>query len=174
MSKDLCIEVFNEDNPKQHLMKVGVILGTFLGFQGGKEHADLVTEHLQVGTFEVGHELEGTEYYGLTPKEDSATKLTTTNPVLQKSEYTHIPIGNKTHPSSPGGTIWRYLQKIGPGQKCIYYKVASESERLKFGQTGYPQATYSPHCPLVINTISRFLGEAANMLGCGDVKGHGF
>ena len=118
-SKDLRIDVLQEDDPRQHLMKVGVILGASFGFRGGKEHADLLVEHLQVGTFEIGHELEGTEYYSLAPKEDKTTKLTTTNPVLQKSKYTRIPIGDKTHPSSPGGTIWRYLKKIGPGQICF-------------------------------------------------------
>ena len=112
-----------------------------------------------MGIFEVGRELVGTEYYGLTPKEDKTAKLTTTNLVLHKSKYTRIPIGDKTHPSSPGGTIWRYLQKIGPGQTCFYGKVASESERAKFGQTGYPQACYSTHRPVVINTISGFLAK---------------
>ena len=135
-------------------MKVGAILGEFFGFRGGKEHADLIVEHQQVGMFEVGHELEGTEYYDLAPKEDKTMKLTTTNPVLQKSEYTHIPIGDKTNPSCPGCTIWPYLKKIGPGQKCFYCKVVSESERAKFAQTGYPLA-FSPHCPIDINTISK-------------------
>ena len=50
-----------------------------------EEHADLLMEHLQMGTFEVRQELEVTEYYNLAPKEDKTTKLTTTNPVFQKS-----------------------------------------------------------------------------------------
>jgi hypothetical protein len=73
MLKDLCIDVFHKDDPRQHLMKVCAILGAFFWFCGGKEHADLLVEHLQVGTFEVGHELKGTEYYCLTPKEDKTT-----------------------------------------------------------------------------------------------------
>jgi hypothetical protein len=60
-SKDLCIDVFHEDEPRQHLMKVGAVLGAFFGFHGGKEHSDLLVKHLQVGMFEVGRELEGTE-----------------------------------------------------------------------------------------------------------------
>jgi hypothetical protein len=44
----------------------------------------LLMEYLQVETFEVCHKLEVKEYYNLTPKEDK-TKLTTTNPFLQKS-----------------------------------------------------------------------------------------
>jgi hypothetical protein len=120
--KDIRIDVFHKDNPRQHLMKVGAILGEFFGFRGGKEHADLIVEHQRVGMFEVGHELEGTEYYGLAPKEDKTTKLTTTNQVFQKSEYTCIPIGDKTHPSSPGGTIRWYLKKIGRGRNASTVK----------------------------------------------------
>ena len=120
-SKYTHIDVSHEDNPRQHAPDEGRCYPRcFFGFSGEKEHADLLMEHLQVRTFEVGHELDETEYHSLAPNKDKTTKLTTTNSVLQKSKYPHIPIGDKTHLLTPSGTIWWHLQKIGPGQKCSY------------------------------------------------------
>jgi hypothetical protein len=65
----------------------------------------LLVEHLEVGVFDVGFELEGSEFYGLVPKKDKTAKLTMTNMILARSKYSHIPFRGKTHPSSPGGTI---------------------------------------------------------------------
>ena len=109
------------------------------------------------------HDLEGSEFYGLAPKEDTTTttKLTMTNMILARSKYTGIPIGDKIHPSSPGGTIYCYLQKLSLGQKRFYCKMASELEKAKFCQQGFPYAVYSPLCPLGVNTISVLLGATA-------------
>jgi len=97
-SKDLRIDILDKNDPKEHQMKVCAIIGAFFGFCGGTEHANSLVEHLEVGVFEVGHELEVSDFYGLAPKEDKTTKLTTTNTIFARSEYTHIPIGDKTRP----------------------------------------------------------------------------
>jgi hypothetical protein len=55
-SKDLLIDTLDKNDPKEHQMKEGTILGAFFGFCGGTEHANLLVEHLEVGLFEVGHE----------------------------------------------------------------------------------------------------------------------
>jgi hypothetical protein len=85
----------------------------------------------------VGHELKGSEFYSLTPKEDKPTKLSTTNTILARSEYTDIPISNKTDPSSPEDMIWHYLKEIALGQSRCYCKVATLCEKAKFHQQGF-------------------------------------
>jgi hypothetical protein len=164
-SRDLPIGDLDENVPVEHEMKVGAILGAFFGFHGGTEHTNMLVEHLEVGVFELGHQLEGSDFYGLAPKEDKSMKLTTTNTILPWSEYTRIPIGDRTHPSSPGGTIYCYLKKLAPGQKRFYCKVTTDPEKAKFRQQGFPDAVYSPLRPHGLNAITVLLGAAARKLG---------
>jgi hypothetical protein len=49
-SKDLCIDILDINDPKEHQMKVGTIIGAIFGFCGGTKHANLLVDHLEVGT----------------------------------------------------------------------------------------------------------------------------
>lgn len=111
--------------------------------------------------------------YGLAPK-DKTTNLATTNTMLVRSKYSHIPYGSETHAFSPWGTIYDFLQNLLQGQKRIYYKGSSELENVKLFKQWFPNSMYSPLCPLWVNIISVLLDASVQKLVCSNLKWQSF
>jgi integrase len=86
--------------------------------------------------------------------------------VAKKSLIMKVPPPSNTNPDK--------APVLDASQKRFYCKVATDLEKAKFRQQGFPDAVYSPLRPLGVNTITVLLGAAARKLGCGDSKGHGF
>ena len=62
--KKVKLSSFNEDDPREHQMKILFGCGAKFGFRGSQEHVFLELRHVRKGEFEEGHPMEGMEYYG--------------------------------------------------------------------------------------------------------------
>jgi len=124
--------VFDESDPAQMAMKVMSIFGSFFGFRGRKEHAQMTVNNLTHGMFEAGHLFEGHYYFGLQDLWDKSNKLTFFNQTARETNITRIPVIDRDDQADPGGTIHRFLKMLSPGQQRLYCYEASKEERARW------------------------------------------
>ena len=108
------LQKLNEDDPKQHMIKLAWAMGTQLGLRGG-EYATLEVRQLTHDLFEEGHPCAGMKWYGLSGIEDKTMVLSASNDYVQcDEEFMQSPVipGDR---KCLGGIIERYLPKISPG-----------------------------------------------------------
>ena len=164
----ISLALFDENIPIQHLMKILFGLGGQCGFRG-EEYVILLLMHLCSGIFEVGHPLEGLEWYGFSGFTDKTCKLTYNNPHVRTDEkFMRFPV-LENDPSSLGAAIKRLLPKLAPGQNRLFCKVMDEKARANYVRAGGdPQVCFYASCPMGKATISKLFKDGAAILGLKD------
>ena len=56
------LSIFNEDDPWDHIKKVSIGFGIYIGFRGKKDHEKIFLDDIQTGVFEEGHPYAGYKY----------------------------------------------------------------------------------------------------------------
>ena len=113
---------FDEQDPRQHQMKLLFGCGIHFGFRGSKEHVFLETSNITHGTFPSGHPFAGCDWYGVEGLLDKTHKLSVhKDHVRNNDNFMRTPLVNEDPTSSDfGGCIKRYLEKCLPGNfGCI-------------------------------------------------------
>ena len=127
--------LFDESDPKQHLIKMMFAFGTQFALRGG-EHVELEMSNLSHGVFEEGHPLAGLEWFGLTNMKDKTLELSVHNNHLRcDDDFLRSPV----YPGCficLGGIIKRYLPKITPGQVRLYCYPMSPTQKIAYVRNG--------------------------------------
>jgi hypothetical protein len=112
-AQKVCISAFDEDDPKQHTMKILFGCGVYFGFRGRLEHHALEKAHIGVGTFEKGYRFEDMQYVGVRVIDDKTNRITLHNPYSRDTgKLMRMPILDKDPTSSYfGGSLLRYIEK---------------------------------------------------------------
>ena len=159
------LSMFNEDDPREHQMKLLFGCGIMFGFRGSDEHTNLEVRNITRGDFASGHPYAGYEYYGIEGLTDKTLKLTSFNShVRDNTDYMRLPVMDDDPTSSDlPGSFKRFLTKLAPGQIRIYCKVLPPSLRSKDGP--YENQFFYPNNPLGRNTINQLFKDGARILG---------
>jgi hypothetical protein len=165
-AQKVCISAFDEDDPKQHTMKILFGCGVYFGFRGRLEHHALEKAHIGVGTFEKGHRFEDMQYVGVRVINDKTNRITLHNPYSRDTgKLMRMPILDKDPTSSCfGGSLLRYIEKMNPNQKWLHCRGVLESCRAlqhKKGLKGF----YYENLKLGAHSISKLFKEGAGILG---------
>ena len=129
------LDKFNEDDPKQHIIKLAWAMGTQLGLRGG-EYATLEVRQLTHDVFEEGHPCAGMKWFGLSGIQDKTMVLSSSNDYVRcDEEFMRSPVipGDG---KCLGGIIERYLPKIAPGQVRLFCRPFSDLERVSYIRNG--------------------------------------
>ena len=170
-SHKINLDVFEENDPVDLLMLLAVILGSFFGLRGNREHANMGVCNIERGVItESGHEYEGCEYIAIMNIQDKTDKITYNNPIARQSKHMRLP---NVGPKSPAAFILRFLGHLSPGQTRLYCKPASSKQIAHFASMGWPNAKFSPNQPLGHNAMAKLMKSASAKLGL-DVTGHAF
>lgn len=161
---------FNEDDPREHQMKLLFGCGIHFGFRGSKEHVFLETSNMTHGSFPSGHPFSGRDWYGVEGLLDKTHKLSVHKDHVRSNEnFMRTPLVNDNPTSSDfAGCIKRYLAKMSPGQIRMYCKVIPEDQR-SVNKDGESLLFYA-NCPLERNYILDLFKEGADILGLPDPK----
>ena len=157
---------FNEDDPRQHQMKILFGCGAKFGFRGSQEHVFLELRHVRKGTFEEGHPMEGMTYYGFGGFEDKTHKLSMSNVYLPNDDdLMRCPLV-KSDPENLAASIESYLEKCTPGQTRFYCKAMCEKSKEKYVRNGGDKKhTFMPNIPLGKTKIKELFDDGAKILG---------
>ena len=164
---------FDEDDPRQHQMKLLFGFGTFGAFRGYKEHHELPTAHIKKGVYPSDFEdsnLAGVDYIGITSigNSDKTMKVSVHNNYTRDTnDIFRFPIF-RDDPSNFGASIERYMLKLEPGTVKMYCRVAQQPHINKMAMQGYTNVRYYKSKPLGRNTISDLFKEGAKILGLSD------
>ena len=165
-AQKVCISAFDEEDPKQHTMKILFGCGIYFGFRGRLEHHALEKAHIGVGTFEKGHRFENLQYVGVRVINDKTNRITLHNPYSRDTgKLMRMPILDEDPSSSCfGGSLLRYLEKMNPDQKWLHCRGVLESSRAlqqKKGLKGF----YYENLKLGATSISKLFKKGAGLLG---------
>ena len=156
---------FDEQDPRQHQMKLLFGCGIHFGFRGSKEHVFLETSNMTHGTFTSGHPFAGCDWYGVEGLLDKTHKLSVHKDHVRSNEnFMRTPLVNEDPTSSDfGGCIKRYLEKMSPGQLRMYCKVIPADQR-SVNANGVTSLFYA-NCPLGRNYVLDLFKEGTAILG---------
>ena len=84
----LDISVFDENDPRQHQMKMLFGMGLVFGLRGSSEHTNLEIRNITHGEFPEGHPYVGYKYYGIDNLVDKTHKLTANVDYVRETENT--------------------------------------------------------------------------------------
>ena len=104
------LSTFNEDDAREHQMKILFGCGAKFGFRGSKEHVFLELRHVRKGQFEAGHFMEGMTYYGFGGFEDKTHKLSLHNVYLPNDDDLMRCSLVRNNPDNLAASIERYLE----------------------------------------------------------------
>ena len=107
---DLNLDVFDENDLMEIIIKVMVVVGLYFGFRGSREHVMIERRNIEKGFFLAGHPLAGKDYWGIKNMANNSNTLSSTETVLKKNKRGRIPVDSK-----PGHCIERFLLKLPPG-----------------------------------------------------------
>ena len=170
---DLDLSVFDENDPVQHTQKVLVIMGSYFGLRGNKEHADMRYFNIEKAPFPANHPWAGQDFYAIQHLPDKTTKLTTSNTILKANHSQRIPVGDEKDMKSIGGCLTRYLFKKGPTQTRLHCRVATVNQVARYAKVGHPNSRYSAEQPIGQNKIRALFKDACKKLGF-EASGHAF
>ena len=159
--KVIDLSKFDENDPREHQMKLLVGCGLYYGFRGQVEHTNLEVSNFTHGSFPSNHPFSGYDYFGIDGLLDKTHQLSLyKDRVRDTKDCMRVPIMDNDPTSSDfGGCIKRYLDKLAPGQTRIYCKVKDGTDHK--GKTQY----FHPNMPLGKHMISGMFKEAAKILG---------
>ena len=109
------MDVFDENDPDQHQMKILFGFGLYFAFRGSTEHSNLRQEQIYQGTFEPGHEFEGKKYIGVRDMVDKTVQLSVHQSyICDTSGFMRMPVGDVSVTTSNnfGASLVRYLEKL--------------------------------------------------------------
>ena len=163
------LEVFNEEDTRQHQMKLLFGCGFYAAFRGSSEHTYFCKDQVTFGTYPVNYEndlLAGKPYVAIDNFANDKTKtITCTNSYSRDtSDVLRFPVEIENM-ACFGGTIARYYKKLSPGQVRMYCRVASREYRKKMGIEGFPDAAFYPQRHLGRNSIADLFREGGAILG---------
>ena len=167
-----------------------------MGFRGNKEHTELHADAFYFDSYVPPSDPKYGEIQGYIRMKggvDKTARLSTNNSFTRDdTEFLPIPVGdfdgivhflcstyltliyfNFADMNDRGASIYRYLQKISPGQQRFYCYEATTNMKVQFRQAGYPSACMSPGRPLGSNTISSYFKEFARKIGIKEWKSFG-
>ena len=167
-AEKICLAKFNEDDPRQHMMKVMVGCGINAGFWGSKEHARFSPHHIQVGHYPISHQnqkLAGRQYVAIvTMPNDKSQKLSVNNSyVRDTSDVFRFPVV-KNDPKNFAASLLRLMEKLSPGQTRMYCKPAPPSYVEGLRMKG-SKGLFYPSRPLGFNKVTEYIKEAGELMG---------
>ena len=165
--KKIDLSVFDENDPRQHYMKILFGCGAEFGFRGSAEHVFLELHHIQRGTFPPGHPWEGHEYVGFGGFSHKTKKLSVHNSYLDDNdeEFMQIPLV-MDDPSNLAASILRMTKKFSRGQTRFYCKVMTEKQKRKYVEDGGdPRHEFQANVHLGKSKIKQLFDEGAEILG---------
>ena len=164
------LSCFDENDPRQHQMKILFGCGIYFGFRGKNEHVFLEIHNFTHGTFPSTHPFSGYEWYGIENIQDKTHKLSIhKDRVRDTKNCMRVPVMDNDPTSSDfGGSIKRFLEKLAPGQTRIYCKAIPEDLR-SVDKSGNSKFFYANQ-PVGKNLISDLFKEGADMLGLPNPK----
>ena len=141
------LDVFDEDDPEQHQMKVLFGFGLYFAFRGSTEHSNLRQDQIYQGTFKPGHEFAGQRFVGVKDMVDKTHQLSVhQNYVCDTSGFMQMPVGGvkDTRLNNFGASLVRYLEKLAPAQVFLYTKPLDEARYKVFCAQGFKNVKYKP------------------------------
>ena len=166
--KDIDLDRFDLDKPRELQMALLVVCGGFLGFRGLSEHTNLVFGNSEKDEFPLGHPYAGQEFWGIKGMRRKTDKLTTTNPCMTENAFARVPVKSKA-----GKVISKMISHWSPGQSRVYCKIATPAQRAHFTAIGHKDALFNPNSPIGINTLMKLMASECAHAGFPDSTGHG-
>ena len=163
--KDLTI--FDENNPEQHCMKLLYGLGRVIGCRGG-EYTNFLISQILHGDFAENHEWHGHSWFAINGMTDKTHKLSVHNPHVRKTKnILRFPVLNDgVRSNDVGGSIERYLKKLGPGQLRFFcHHMSNEQKKRLVEKGGLPDVEYDGNKPMSVSHINKLFKKGAQMLG---------
>ena len=159
---------FNENDPIQHMMKVLFGCGLYAGFRGNQEHTFFNIKQINQGHYPEKHEnpdLAGLPYISIDNMLDKTNKLSVHNSYLRQTGNSMRFPCDFDDDNNFGAALVRLVEKMSPGQTCIYCKVATTSYIASLQRMGHMKALFFPAKPLGAKTITKLFKDDANLLG---------
>ena len=163
--KKVKLSMFNEDDPREHQMKILFGCGAKFGFRGYKEHVFLELRHVRKGEFEEDHPMEGITYYGFGGFKDKTHKLSLNNVYLPNDDdLIRCPLV-RNDPDNLAVSIKRYLEKVTPGQTRFYCKAMPQKGKQQYVRgDGNKNHAFMPNVPLGKTKIKQLFEDEAKIL----------
>ncbi len=95
---------------------------------------------------------------------DKSQKLSVNNSYVRTTDELKVVV-NFDDPDDFGAALWRYVDKLAPGQTRMYCQVASEKFKAQMAREGHGNVWYYPTKPLGANSIKKLFEEGAAILG---------
>lgn len=151
---------FDENDLKQHQLKILVGCGIYFGFRGIGEHTYLTIDMIIQGKFETGHVFEDYDFVGIGSMIDKSNQLSRTQSYKRDtSNLMRMPIiDNKPESDDFGGSFVRLLNKVKKNKKNLeeknrfYLRPEKDGKEFSSGVLGH-------------NKIRDYMKDAAKILG---------
>lgn len=149
-------------------MKIMFGCGVFCMFRG-REHVSFVITQVKFGNYprSFAHAaLAGFPYVAIANLLDKTHRLTVNNSYARDTtDFLRFPI-NEDDPSDFGGSLKRFVQKLGPGQVRMYCRPASEEYiNSNYRRHGNMTSVFYANSPLGLNKIKELMAMGAAILG---------
>jgi hypothetical protein len=161
---------FNEDVPKQHMMKILFGCGIYAAFRGSSEHVNFSPSHVSFGIYPMSYEvpeLRGVRYVSIDAfGQDKSHKITVNSNYSRETSATlSFPI-NENDPNCFGASLRRYIAKLSPGQKRMYCYWSTDDSAIYDRSDGkILKNIFHARKPLGMNKIRELFTEGAAILG---------
>ena len=171
------MNVFDENDPLDHLLKVLVGNGIFAGLRGGKEQWGMKVSQVVSGSYPLGHEFHGLTWAGIDHRNRKSLKLRPSNVYFEEDASVNRQPVWDNDPTSDcwAGSLLRFKAKAGPNQDKLYCYPATPAIISVFCAQGFSSAKYNPSQPIGENSLNKMLKMAAKRLGFDkpeDITGH--
>ena len=146
--KDL--SAFDENDPEQHCIKLLYGLGRVIGCRGG-EYTNFSISQIDHGEFPEDHDWHGYSWFAINGMTDKTHKLSVHNSHVRNTKsLLRFPILNDGERTNDvGGSIQRYLKKLGPGQLRFFCHHMSKDQKKRLTEKGgLPEVEYDGSKPL--------------------------
>ena len=159
-SDKLDLSKVNEEDPREHLMKIGFGCRMFWAFRGRDEYVNLSRSTFSEGVFNEKHPFAGQPFVALKFIGNEKThKLSVHASYLRDTtNIMRAPI-NHDDPRDFGASLLRLFQKMASNQDRIYCQPVLKPHRQRVG------GWYYPNKPLGENTVSILFKDGAKILG---------
>ena len=162
--KDL--SVFDENDPEQHVMKLLFGLGCVIGCRGG-EYTNFEVSQLSKGEFPSDHEWRGHSWFSINGMTDKSHKLSVhKDHVRNTKRLLRFPVVGDGNANDVGGSIMRYLDKIGVAQLRFFcHPLTDQQKKRHIERGGLEEVEYDGSRPMSVSHINRLFKKGASMLG---------
>ena len=142
--------------------------GLFDAFCGSYEHTYFCRSQVRHGTYPKNFEnpnLAGHRYIAIVNMiMDKTSKITVNNSYTRDmGNLMRFPIV-ENDPDNFAGALDRLLNKMSPGQECMYCKPATEEYRIGLMERGYTDAEFYPETVLGEKKIASLFAKGAEIL----------